>query len=167
MNTFDIIVIIALAVIIIFGLILGLSKGGRFFLTLYGSVSISTFIMIPAMSFINQQKWFVDLSKVFLGYNWLSIITYFILLAISTAVLHFILHFVLKFISLTVKDEKFTSHLGGMMLGIMNGALLVLAVLLICDFMNGKIETETLTNVYNSFFYTFLKPALTFINGGN
>lgn len=53
MNTFDLALITSLAVIILFGLILGLSKGGRFFLTLYGAVSISTFVMIPIIRIIN------------------------------------------------------------------------------------------------------------------
>ena len=167
MNTFDIILLSITGFIALFGLILGLTRGGRFFLTLSGSISISTFIMIPVMKIINEQQWFIDLSNLFLGHDLLNVVSYFILLTLCTLIVNSILHLVFKLVGSAVKDEKFTSHIGGLFLGLVNGALLFLAVLLIFDFMHGKVENASLEQIYTSFFYTFLKPVLTFINGGN
>lgn len=167
MNSFDIILISITGLIVLIGLILGLTKGGRFFLTLAGSLSISAFIMIPVMKIINEQEWFTNLANLFLGRDILSLVFYFALLGLSTLVVHFILHLIFKFIGSAVKDEKFASHIGGLFLGLVNGALLFLAVLLIFDFMHEKIEVGSLDQIYSSFFYNYLKPVLTFVNGGN
>lgn len=167
MNSFDIILISITGVIVLIGLIFGLTKGGRFFLTLAGSVSISAFVMIPVMKIISEQEWFVNLSKIFLGHNMLSVVFYFALLGLATFIIHFILNLLFKLIGLTVKDEKFASHIGGLFLGVINGALLFLAVLLVFDYMHEKVEVTSLEQIYTSFFYTYLKPVLTFVNGGN
>ena len=103
----------------------------------------------------------------FLGYDRLNVVAYFILLSISSLIMHFVLHLLLKFVGRVVADEKFASHMGGLILGILNGALLLIATLLIFDFMNGKVEVTSLESVYSSFIYSYLKPVLTFVNGGN
>ena len=125
MNSFDIILISITGVIVLIGLIFGLTKGGRFFLTLAGSVSISAFVMIPVMKIIGEQEWFVNLSKIFLGHNMLSVVFYFALLGLATFIIHFILNLLFKLIGLTVKDEKFVSHIGGLFLGLCGLSMII------------------------------------------
>ena len=162
---FDIVLIASLALIVILGLILGFSKGGRFFLTMYGAVSIATFVAIPTLHIINSQEWFLDVSKVFLGYDLLTVVTYFLLLGVFSVILHFVLRLILKIIGSVTKDDGFASHIGGLMLAILNGALLLMAVLVVFDFLHDKVDTSSIDNVYSSFLYSFLKPVLTLING--
>lgn len=165
MNVFDIVTIASLALIVVFGLILGLSKGGRFFLTMYGAVSIAAFVAIPTLHIINDQEWFTNVANVFLGYNLLSVVTYFLLLTVFSVVFHFVLHLILKIVGSVTRDEGFASHIGGLMLAILNGALLLMAVLVVFDFLYGKVDTTSIDNVYSSFLYSFLKPVLSLING--
>ena len=167
MNVFDIVLIVSLVGTVLLGVILGLNKGGRFFFTLCGAASLSVIITIPLLKIINQQQWFMDLSEQFLGYDRLNVTAFLILSRICSIAVFFILRLVLKFVGEILESGTFSSHIGGLSLAVMNGGLLLIATLLVLDFMDGKVDIASLENAYTSFFYTYLKPVLTFIKGGN
>lgn len=165
MNIFDIVLIICLVVVVLFGLILGLNKGSRFLFAVYGATAMSILTFTPVMNLINTQDWFINLSKVFLGFNGLNIAMYCGLCGLSWIIFYFLFHLILKFLGAVMSEERVASHVGGLLLGTLNCVLLLFAVLLVFDFVKDKVDVSHLDYVYNSFTYSFLRPAVSSLNG--
>ena len=164
MNTFDIVLTVGLILVVLLGLLMGLNRGSRFLFTVYGAVSLPILCFVPVMNIINRQDWFINLSKVFLGFNWLNIVVFLGLCGLSMIIYYFLFGFILKAVGSVIAEERVASHTGGFLLGVLNCVFLLFAVLVAFDFVKDKVDVSSLNTVYDSFTYSFFRPVVSSFN---
>ena len=146
MNYIDIISIVFVVGIILFGLSLGMKKGARFIYALGASALISTLIVKPVINGMCNYSWFA------IFHDNYYIATYIITLVILMIPGYFLSTLVFYALSMFVQDDEMSGvgHIMGMIFGGLAGVSLVLITLVITTKLD--FQNEFLTMVRDSFF---------------